>query len=212
MLSAKYLCVQIRCREAPFLGCFSGSQTQAIQCGGLSLWLRAGSEDHIAEGVSRNGWNNGSITRNKSVTSHRSDFERKHVGHFFKKICNSEAFAKTWLPWQVVAENTKCQKSLVSVLLPTSFVHISLFCASVFLPVKSECWSLLPVTSFGIFLLQKADFFGACAIQLGLPGMALLGCPSRVCPCQECPSEGWIKSSPHSPPYASSHWRRGIFS
>lgn len=42
----------------------------------------AGSRDHFSEGVSRNGWDNGSITRKKSVTSHRSDFEGQHIFEF----------------------------------------------------------------------------------------------------------------------------------
>lgn len=87
MLNSKYLHVQIRGREIAFLGCISGSRPNAREGQGqvfskLSrvVGCLCDSEDHIAEGVSRNGWNNDSITRKKSVTSHRSDFEGKHVG------------------------------------------------------------------------------------------------------------------------------------
>lgn len=60
------------------------------------------------------------------------------------------------------------------------------------LPVKSEGCSLLPMTSFRILPLQKADSFDSCAIQPGPPGLTVQLIQVECVLDKDAPPEGWV--------------------
>ena len=143
MLSAKHIHVQIRCREAMFPGSISDSQAQHKRRTktGPTPCIKQGSPVQWAAFVIRSWLLRSFLWRRFQTWLEQWQHRQKGVYHLPQKrlwgttcfllICNSGALAKTSLPWQVVAENSDRQENSFSpVLLSTSYMFISLLCAS----------------------------------------------------------------------------------